>query len=415
MININSMKKSIRFSRKIEIKEKEKDISNNYNDKHKTSKRNFSSNKKIKEQKKQSYIFLKTDTDIKNKTRGKIKQNNDLRYTINFKNENNNEKNEKNKEFNNNSIQKKNNLRNIKKISKNTDKKINNSSMERKKDKNKDQSKNIKPYRTINIPKENKKTKSKKYISIIHKNNTNNTNYTNKINKIKINSNNNNDIIYIRSNRKNREESAKNRIKFNNRIDKNNNNKINKMGLFNTNNKIEKNRNNKSVELRPKLKSILKNKQVNHNIKKIDIGKKNENILNTEILKKAEKIKKDKNHIYKGPLDIKNLIVVDSIEYIHEKISKSLHLNQIKYWKLNPLKYSCCAKNMDKFCIQICFISEVKVYKDSSIKNKYFDDSDDSNILEIKYLFYIKILLSKESNDIPNCKLLEKVINNIIS
>ena len=366
-IIINNHKKSIKIPKRKEIKEI---IITNNNNTSRSIKINFTSNNN-KEQNYKNHRYLNTDVDINSKFNRNIKQKS---------------RNEIIKEFNSSTSKNKdnNNYRNINKRSINKDKNIFSSFIERKKDKdkNKEQIKStIEPYGYRNMPKPNQKMSNKK-------NNNNNTifanklNYNNGINKIGINKNNNS----------------------NNNSAKNN--------LYLSQEK-KYNRTNKSTDLRPKIRNTLYNNMKKVNDFKI---KEKENGNNTERKTIKRKIKTDKNNIYKGPLDTKNLIISDSIESIHTKIVKSLHINQIKYWKLNPLKYSCCAKNMDKFYIEICLISELEEYKGSISKNndiEILDDNNDSKSLEMKYLFYIKLLLSKEINDIPNCKLLEKVINSI--
>ena len=131
---------------------------------------------------------------------------------------------------------------------------------------------------------------------------------------------------------------------------------------------------------------------------------------NTEIIKRKDK--KIKIQKYKGPLDTKNLIISNDVESIKDKISNALNLNKISFWNSNPLKYCCCAKNMDKFSLEITLISKIKKnhkkYNTDIVNTKKNEDVE-----EDEYLFYLKLLLSKESNDNPNKKLLEKIINNI--
>ena len=148
---------------------------------------------------------------------------------------------------------------------------------------------------------------------------------------------------------------------------------------------------------------------------------KNENLRKTVAIKKIEKIIKiEEVQKFKGPLDTKNLIVSNSVESIHGKICNALNLNQINFWKINPLKYSCCAKNMDKFVIEITLKSKINKKKENNDKKfhkkKYNDEKLNGKTaqnLEAYYLFYLKLLLSKESNHNPNKKLLENIINAI--
>ena len=74
---------------------------------------------------------------------------------------------------------------------------------------------------------------------------------------------------------------------------------------------------------------------------------------------------------------------------------------------------------MDKFYIEIYYISKLYEYYDTIKKNETLENSEnennDENNCKRKYIFYLKLLLSKDINDIPNSKLLEKVINDIQS
>ena len=362
-IKIDNNKKSMRIPKKKEIKEI---LTYNNNKTSKSLKINILSNNN-KEQNRKNHKYLKTDVEINNKMNKNIRQKNRNSEII--------------KEFKTSSS-KCMDYKNFKKRSENKDEKVYNSFIDKKKEKNNEQLRVIiEPYGYRKISKQNQNNQNKKNIN----NHTTFTysHYTNGI--------------------------------YNKESNKNNNYNIRKNKIFLSHKNDDNNIINKSTEFRPKIRNTLYN-----NIKKLDDYKYKENENNKSIEKKIKKviIKKDKNTIYKGPLDIKCLIISDSIECIHKKVVKSLHINQIKYWKLNPLKYSCYAKNMDKFYIEICLISELKEYKESIKKNKdikKLDENNDINNVEMKYLYFIKLLLSKEINDIPKCRLLEKVINNIKS
>ena len=425
IINLNSesknSKKNLRISKKIEKKNKE--VPKNIKIVNKASKGKFQNNKNNKGKRNSNHIYLKTDIDIDKK----VKRINNLntRYTINIKNRN--EKNETPKNINDsNSILINSRNKNIKQNNNNNK---NNTLINNKKKDNKniDYHKNtIEVNYTKNNNKEVKKVSNKNNINnnIVNKYNTNNSNK--KLNNKKNVSNlyNNNDIINKKNNKLHVNELKKNKIKNNEENDL----FKNRLTLNKSKNKNEKNRLNKSTELRTKLGYTLRNKKdldLDLGIEKIDTkkakDKEKQNIPNAERvkkinIKKKEKIKIDKSNKYKGPVDTKNLIISDSIEYIQEKIFNSLKINKIKYWNINPLKYACCAKNMDKFYIEICFVSEISEYNESIKKNKNSEDINENNFninKEKKCLFYIKILLSKENNDIPNCKLIERVINDI--
>ena len=426
VINLNgnkNSKKNLRISKKIEAKNKEIPKNNNKNNNKlsdKISKAKFQNNNNSKGKRNSNHIYLKTDMEIDKKV--KRTKNSNTRYTINIKSRN--DKNETPKKINDsNSILINSRKKNIRQ---NNNNKLNSTiSNKKKENKNVDYHKNtIETYRTKNNNKDIKKIPNKNNINnnIINKYNSNNTNKKlNNKNNISC-SYNTNDIINKKNNKQKVIELKKNKIK---NYEENDLFK-NRLTLIKNNNKNAKNRLNKSTEIRTKFGHSLRNKNdLDIGFEKIDkINTKEKDkakIPNTERVKKIkikknEKIKIDKNNKYKGPLDTKNLIVSDSIEYIQEKIFNSLKINKIKYWNINPLKYACCAKNMDKFYIEICFVSELSEYNESIKKNKNCEDIDE-NIFNIKKekkcLFYIKILLSKENNDIPNCKLIEKVINNI--
>ena len=423
IINNNKLKKSLRISKKIEFKPKEK-IENNNNSKNninkdekkynaKNSIQNFKSNKTIREPKKFGYVHLKSETNINIKDK-KINTRNNMRNTITiFKSKNT----EQTKGINNRtSINI--NSRNIKNSKIYNKKKTLNYNIFDKKNKDRKPKLIIEKYRTLtqNIPKNTKKIQNKRNIK---ENN--------------LQSYNTNDVINNRRN--NSIEFRKTRIKITEENNRRNNsielrkvktkknyesnlikNKIKIIQHNRNNSKFEKSRNNKSIELRKKLGLSMRNKlHLTVNYEKNEKNKINENNYNTEIIPKKEKIKIDKNLPYKGPLGFKNLFISESIEFIQNKIENSLKLNQIKFRKINPFKFSCCTKNMDKFFIEICFVSELVIYKNSIRKNneEEVNEDEENNNIGKKYLFYIKLILSKENNDIPHCKLLEKVIDDI--
>ena len=372
-----------------------KDINSN-------NKKDSLTNENSKEQYKPKHVYLRTDVNMENQIKRKI----DLKHNIEKRN-----KLRKNRDSDfNNSMSISSNSRNNKfsKIG-NTNKNLYSSFVERKRrqDKNdynlynksfvekriNDNKKipkiEIKEYGSKIIPKINKQIQNKRNNNYLYSYNTYNTN----------------DIIKKRKNKKNENDNESKNYKILNTEE----NSLFTKKLDKNKSKIEKNRNNKSFELRAKV-----NPDVN---KKIDLSldkyKTINNSLITERVKKKSKIKVDKN-IYKGPIDIKNLIVSDSIESIYKKVNHFLNSNQIKYWKLTPYKYSCCAKNMDKFFLEIFFISNFNNIKKNDIsddESKY--ENKDNNDSKNKYLFYLNLLLSTDINDIPNTKLLENVINYI--
>ena len=398
-ININKMSiKYLRTSNKIELKNKAFAYNkNNKNDKKlinkipKGSIRNYID--KITSQRKSNYTYMKGNSYI-NKTE-KIKKeikNNNIRFTMQIRSRN--DQSNYSNIFNSNTIS----------VNSRRDK-IFNSFIINKRESNKNiyrpkfSIKNL--YATINS-KENKK-----FSKVNNKN-------------IKKNANMNKSFGYRVNYNTNKLNSTKNIIKLTkNKIMKNNEIKNiihgNKLNFFRTKSKNKESRSNKSTEFRTKFGYSVRNKNdLNMGIAKIiKIKEKqiNNNDKSVKNVKIKEKIKIDKNNKYKGPLDTKNLIIAESIETIQEKINNALNLNKIKFWKLNHLKYICSSKNMDKFCIEICFLGEISKYKDS-IKTNNNNDNINS---EKKNIFYLKIILSKENNNSANIKLIEKVIDNIKS
>ena len=145
--------------------------------------------------------------------------------------------------------------------------------------------------------------------------------------------------------------------------------------------------------------------------------------------KKIKNYQMNKNNIYNGPLDIKNLFIEDSLKNFDEKIIDSLKKHKIKFYKINQFKYSCCFNSsMDKFELEVSLIpKKINEYDDSIRKNeddidmdeKYVFNKGNNNISVDNFLkngnpklLYIK-LLYKDNNDIQNIKLLQNIINSI--
>ena len=209
----------------------------------------------------------------------------------------------------------------------------------------------------------------------------------------------------------------------------NNEENISKGNIFKNNIMINKNRNkkekikemNRSVEI----ERDLGHKKLN---KSIDIAPQDDN-KPSYFDKKIKNYQMNKNNIYDGPLDIKNLFIGDSLKNFDEKIINSLKKNKIKFYKINQFKYSCCCKaSMDKFELEVSLIpKKIYEYDDGIRKNEDDIDMDDeyefdkdNNSVNVDYfmkngnpkLLYIK-LLSKDNNDIQNIKLLQNIINSM--
>jgi hypothetical protein len=181
------------------------------------------------------------------------------------------------------------------------------------------------------------------------------------------------------------------------------------------NNKEKKKELNKSVEM----ERYSTHKKLN---KSFDISTQEDN-KPSYFDKRIKNYQMNKNNIYNGPLDIKNLFIEDSLKDFDEKIINSLKKNKIKFYKINQFKYSCCCKSsMDKFELEVTLIPK-KIYEyDDSIKKN--DDDDDDIDMDDSFsvdnfiknenpkLLYIKILY-KDNNDNQNVKLLQNIINSM--
>jgi len=247
---------------------------------------------------------------------------------------------------------------------------------------------------SINLYKRNKSKKEDLYSSFIERKNKRNKNdsYKKRINNSLYSYNTNYDI----KERKNKKNELENSCYI-------------KKKIYSTANKND--RKNKSIGLRKRIKPRIPELSIINKKLNLSLDKSKTNI---EREKNKRKIKIDTKNRFNGPLEIKNLIVSNTVEYIHDIINKTLHKNQIKFSKLNPYKYSCCSKSMDKFFIEIYYISKLYEYNDDTIKkNEILENSENDE--DKRYLFYLKLLLSNDINEIPNSKLLEKVINDIQS
>ena len=66
---------------------------------------------------------------------------------------------------------------------------------------------------------------------------------------------------------------------------------------------------------------------------------------------------------------------------------------------------------MDKFFIEITVISKINKKQEENSKTE--DNNNDDEELKGDYLFYLRLLLSKENYINPNKKLLENILNSI--
>jgi hypothetical protein len=200
--------------------------------------------------------------------------------------------------------------------------------------------------------------------------------------------------------------------------------KISKGNIFKNNLFINKGRNNKE-----KIKVMNRSVEMERNFthkklnKSVDIAPPEDN-KPSYFDKKIKNYQMNKNNIYNGPLDIKNLFIEDSLKNFDEKIINSLKKHKIKFYKINQFKYSCCYKSsMDKFELEVSLIpKKINEYDDSIRKNEddeYEFNKDNNNVSVNNFLkngnpklLYIK-LLYKDNNDTQNIELLQHIINSM--
>ena len=93
----------------------------------------------------------------------------------------------------------------------------------------------------------------------------------------------------------------------------------------------------------------------------------NGNYGNSKILNKN----KNKNNVtnnYYGPIDIKNIVIGDSVNEINEILIEILQKNRVKFWNMSNLKFYCNI-NGENFIIEIFFLSNKLVVKDDKKNN----------------------------------------------
>ena len=143
------------------------------------------------------------------------------------------------------------------------------------------------------------------------------------------------------------------------------------------------------------------------------------------------KVEQKQKNIYYGPIDIKNIVIGDSINEINEKIADILNKNKVKNWKINPNKFY-CNKNGVIFSLKIFLTSnkiiinddKIKENKEESLFHSQINNDDQKNKEgnnngknnkhnKSKKIFYITIL-SKDSNNQEQAKSINKIINKSI-
>ena len=136
--------------------------------------------------------------------------------------------------------------------------------------------------------------------------------------------------------------------------------------------------------------------------------------------KKSKKLKKLKN-IFKGPIDIKNIIISKSEIEVNDQLVEVLNKYKVKFWKMNSYKFY-CNKNGEIFIIEIFLLSNKKILcggnkddddekgvsqfnKDDNINNSENDNKNE----EEKNIYYITVL-SKDSYNKTEAKIINKII-----
>ena len=145
---------------------------------------------------------------------------------------------------------------------------------------------------------------------------------------------------------------------------------------------------------------------------------------------------KNRNNVtnnYFGPIDIKNIVIGNSVNEVNEILIDILQKNRVKFWNMSNLKFY-CNKNGENFIIEIFILSNKLVDKDGKNKeeneisefdinsknenendeDKEDNENDDSdkknNDNKRKKMFYITIL-SKDSSNRKQAKNINKIIN----
>ena len=96
----------------------------------------------------------------------------------------------------------------------------------------------------------------------------------------------------------------------------------------------------------------------------------NGNFGNSKFLSKNKNI--NINNItnnYYGPIDIKNIVIGNSVNEVNEILIDILQKNRVKFWNMSNLKFY-CNKNGENFVIEIFFLSNKLVAKNDKIKEK---------------------------------------------
>jgi hypothetical protein len=181
---------------------------------------------------------------------------------------------------------------------------------------------------------------------------------------------------------------------------------------------------NIKLNLMPKIKSMKNASAILKRIEKEEETPK-KRIMNISSFqyrnnKNLEKINEPK--IYKGPIDIKNLIVYNSIKSLSDEIVEILKKNKVKMFRSTPFQF-CCNKNGENFDINIYNVSG-KMKNDSNQLediieiNNYYENYEDiikRSLYNKKNLYYYTIFTKKDKNNNSKSKANSEMIQKIIN
>ena len=161
----------------------------------------------------------------------------------------------------------------------------------------------------------------------------------------------------------------------------------------------------------------------------------NEKRGNPKFWKKKQEEDIIKQCYYKGPIDLKNIFIGNSIDEIQEILVGILIKNRIKFWKMNSFRLY-CNKNGESFVIKIYILSDkIKSNNDNGILNKSkeeikvseFDlnkkaeneekkiNEDSNNNKQKNYMIFYVCVFSKENNNKTQARQINKIINKKLS
>ena len=181
---------------------------------------------------------------------------------------------------------------------------------------------------------------------------------------------------------------------------------------------------NIKLNLMPKIKSMRNASVILNKIEKEEETPK-KRIMNVSSFQYRNNKNMDKINeprIYKGPIDIKNLIVYNSIKSLSDEIVEILKKNKVKMFRSTPYQF-CCNKNGENFDINIYNISgkmnnDSKQLEDIIEINNYYENYEDiikRSLYNKKNLFYYTIFTKKDKNNNAKSKVNSEMIQKIIN